>query len=220
LKHIAIIDCAIQSPALPCFLKMKQQFKHSFTMHAPAHFGMSSILKDNPLGWIIFGSQSNVEDHLKWHLDLVLFIKQQLILNRPTLGICFGHQLMANAFGAEISKINSSTQVLQGKRDIHIVLDHYGLKKGENYSLFTSHKYEISKLSDQLMQVGTSSLCEFDVIAHKTLPFIGMQGHPESSASFIEVELGKSIGARPLKQVIDGGHHFLRQMFSHFFLSI
>jgi GMP synthase (glutamine-hydrolysing) len=217
LKRIAIIDCAIHSPSLPCFLKMKKTFNQSLSMHAPAHFGMNSITKDNPDGWIIFGSHSNVSDQLPWHLELALFIQDQLKQKIPTLGICFGHQLMADQFGATISKVKGKNSSYQGKRTTTIINERFGLKKESQFDIFTSHKYEVSKLSDQLIHIGQSNECHYDMIAHKTLPYLGLQGHPESSEYFIQSELDTPMCKKYLEDVLVGGDDFMETTLKHLF---
>jgi GMP synthase-like glutamine amidotransferase len=214
LKRIAIIDCAIQSPSLPCFLKMRETFNHSFSMHSLPQFGMSSILKDSPDGWIIFGSHSNVSDQLDWHQELSDFIQLQLNKGIPTLGICFGHQLMAHTFGAKVSK---TKQLNQGLRKTTIIQGSAGLKKGEDFNIFTSHKYEVSSLSDQLTHVGRSDRCQFDMVSHKTLPYFGLQGHPESSEFFIQSEMNQPINKEDIQESIKGGNLFIEVLLKNFF---
>jgi GMP synthase-like glutamine amidotransferase len=185
-------------------------------MHAPAHFGMSSIQNDSPDGWIIFGSHSNISDQLAWHQQLSHFIQSQLEKNIPTLGICFGHQLIAHHFGAEISRIDNMYEIHQGKRLTKIINNFHGFKKGQNYSIFTSHKYEVSNLSKHLIHVGESDLCKYDIVSHESLPYLGVQGHPESSEYFIHKEVSKPINPKDLKDIIKGGDYFMEEIFKNF----
>lgn len=51
---------------------------------------------------IVTGSSAMVGDDLDWIEPCVDWLRQMLALERPLLGICFGHQLLAHALGGEV----------------------------------------------------------------------------------------------------------------------
>gem|GEM_PF-2132062 len=53
-------------------------------------------------GYIIGGSPDMVNENKEWVLRLKQFIHQKVNDGTPVLGICFGHQLLASAFGGKI----------------------------------------------------------------------------------------------------------------------
>lgn len=209
MKKIAILDCATRSPSLLCFLRLKKLFPEHFSYHAPSQFGCKTLRKDSPDLWIIFGSYSNVCDRLPWQQELATFMKDQIEKGIPTLGICFGHQLMADAFGGSIDLVDKKKTHRVGKRSFKVLKDERGFQKGETYSVFVSHKFEIKKLPSSFEVLGESKECPYDLVAHKDLPYIGIQGHPESSRHFIMQEIDK-IKEKDLLDSQEGGHQFLK----------
>ncbi len=145
--------------------------------HCPSIFGMDSLSSDSSSAYIILGSYSNVEDRLIWQKELAEFIHIKLTKGIPVLGICFGHQLMADYYGAKVIK-NSGGLPHNGVRKIKI-----GDK--EEVTFFVAHSFQVKELPPSLTKLATSSECENEIITHKELPFTGVQGHPEASNFFV-----------------------------------
>ena len=53
--------------------------------------------------WLINGSPAGVYEDIEWIHQLSDFIKQLDKVKKPTFGICFGHQLMAQVLGGKVS---------------------------------------------------------------------------------------------------------------------
>ena len=54
--------------------------------------------------FIITGSKYSVYDNNAWILELEHFIKEIIAANKPILGICFGHQIIAKCLGGIVEK--------------------------------------------------------------------------------------------------------------------
>ncbi|PWG73917.1 GMP synthase, partial [Enterococcus hirae] len=54
--------------------------------------------------WLITGSASGVYDGDPWIDALRDFCKRLLDEEKPTVGICFGHQILAEAAGGRVEK--------------------------------------------------------------------------------------------------------------------
>lgn len=189
MKHIAILDCAIKQASFVCFNRLVQHIDIPFTYHRPSVEGLSSLHHDkNADGYIIFGSASNVEERLDWHKELADFCLERLQNKQPVLGLCFGHQLMADAFGLEVIK-NPGEKSYYGTREVTFNQNWGSYRKGDKKTLFVAHSYQVSGCNDQLITLANSEVCPQDALIHKELPYLGFQPHPEASEYFVTQEI-------------------------------
>ena len=98
----------------------------------------------------------------------------------PLLGVCLGHQAIAVAFGATVSR---APELLHGKTS---VVSHIGKGLLENLpSPFIATRYhslavEPGTLPYELEVTGRTDSGVVMAIEHRTLPISGVQFHPES----------------------------------------
>lgn len=57
---------------------------------------------DSISGAIVTGSHAMVTDHASWSERTAIWLRRLVQANVPVLGICYGHQLLAYALGAEV----------------------------------------------------------------------------------------------------------------------
>ena len=68
-------------------------------------------------------------------------------------------------------------------------LERFGdILPGEILEFVVSHSYRVTNLPENLAEIGRSSNFPNDIVKHKTLPFVGIQPHPEASNHFIKTE--------------------------------
>jgi GMP synthase (glutamine-hydrolysing) len=214
MKHpIPIIDCAIKDPAFDIFNKSVELFQHPFTYHRPPLNGIGDIEEvQDPLAYIILGSNSSANDDLTWQRELSAFLKQRCQNGYPVLGLCFGHQLMAKAFGATIGRCHESEQkknLYLGVRKITMTNDFEGLSKGHELEYVVVHGEEIKDLPDEFEQIARSPEINFEGIAHKEYPFIGFQGHPEATNKFIQQEINEKEDLSKYERALEDGHFLI-----------
>jgi GMP synthase-like glutamine amidotransferase len=70
-------------------------------------------------GWLCGPSRSSTYDDLPWRPDAEGFLREVIATETPFVGICFGHQLLAQALGATVARAADGWQV--GAHDYELV---------------------------------------------------------------------------------------------------
>lgn len=68
-------------------------------VHVAVHRGEAPTSLDECDGWVMGGSRHSVGDDFAWIRSGAEIIREAVTAERPFVGICFGHQLMAEALG-------------------------------------------------------------------------------------------------------------------------
>ena len=92
------------------------------------------------------------------------------------LGICYGAEILALTLGGTIKK---SSSLQKGDEIVKILKNNLILN--DSLLVFESHSFEISKLPNDLVSIGESTNCKYEIIKHVTKPVFGTQFHPEMS---------------------------------------
>ena len=112
--------------------------------------------------------------------------------NIPMLGICLGHQSIAQAFGAKIIKCE---EIMHGKIDKMKHYNHKIFKNIENnFSATRYHSLVIDRktLSSEFIITAENKKNIIMGIAHSNLPIYGFQFHPESIGTHVGKNLLKN----------------------------
>ena len=104
----------------------------------------------------------------------------QLGFEIPILGVCLGHQCIAQVFGAKISR---ATHLMHGKTS-RITHTNRGLFQGLEQPLEATRYHslivELPSLPESLEITATADDGEIMGLQHRDLPLHGVQFHPES----------------------------------------
>ena len=100
----------------------------------------------------------------------------------PTLGICFGHQLICWTLGAKVGALAQAVVRFEKVRVVDVDGLFAGFAQQQTIPLAESHyDYVLRESLDQagMMLLADSSSCEVEAVKHKSKPFYGVQFHPE-----------------------------------------
>ena len=181
--HIAVIDPAMRVPELDCFNRIAQESRCWTTYHLPALYGLDSLqqLSESRFhGIVILGSGASVYDGLPWQDPLHAWVYDQACKGVPTIGLCYGHQLLAHIFGGVIEHLWNGEKK-RGTRPV-TVYDPTLMAVERTAPLVISHREGITVCPKGFSVCAHSADVTIDGIAHSRLPIWGFQPHIEATA--------------------------------------
>lgn len=108
----------------------------------------------------------------------IQFDKKWVELGLPVLGICYGHQLLASLFNAEVKESKPE----YGKEEMSIIAESDLLKGISKKSIiWMSHKDTVKNLPENFVQTACTFNSENTTIEDSKLKLYGIQFHPEVS---------------------------------------
>lgn len=132
-------------------------------------------------GYVITGSHESVYDRSDWIIHLKKFVQQLDEAKKKTVGICFGHQLIAHALGGSTTASSKGWGV--GIHSFEIQRRPAWVGSGDRFRLICSHQDQVQSLPEGAYTIASSPFCpyaSFGLGEH----FLTFQGHPEFSVSF------------------------------------
>src|SRR3989344_6157267 len=128
----------------------------------------SEILKHNPVGIILSGGPASVLEKGSPRPDKAIFK-----LGIPVLGICYGHQVMAQMLGGKVTKGKHrefGKEILEIKKNVALVK---GLSAKE--TVWVSHGDQVIKLPTGFKGVACTKGCKYAAFARVESSFFGIQ---------------------------------------------
>ena len=125
--------------------------------------------------WLITGSRHGVYDPLPWIAPLKAFVRQIAAAKLPLVGICFGHQIMAEALGGRAEKFDGGWALG----------DHnYTDETGQTRRLNAFHQDQVTKCPPGAEVIASSPFCQYAGLRYADT-MLSLQPHPEFSAAFL-----------------------------------
>jgi GMP synthase-like glutamine amidotransferase len=124
-------------------------------------------------GWLITGSRHGAYEPHPWIPPLEAFIRESLEAGVPMVGICFGHQIMAQALGGKVEKFTGGWAV--GAREYAVA--------GSRMQLIAWHQDQVVEKPESAVCVASGEGCEFAALAYGRTG-LSIQPHPEFDPAF------------------------------------
>jgi GMP synthase-like glutamine amidotransferase len=146
--------------------------------------------------WIITGSRHGVYDELPFIEPLKDFLRKVRAAGVPIVGICFGHQIMAEAFGGQASKFEggwgAGAQTYRVKTRPCWMAD-----APDAFSMHAMHQDQVVEIPKDATCLASNDFCKFAMLSYgdpATPDAISIQPHPEFDADIIKAILDKRGG--------------------------
>jgi GMP synthase (glutamine-hydrolysing) len=135
---------------------------------------------------ILSGSEESILNERDWIDKEMDLVREIIDLKIPTLGICFGHQLIAKAL-LDKEGVRKAEPPEIGWKEVKVKQDNILFSNtGWEFYVFNSHFDEVCNLSSDFDILAQSKLCGVSAFKKKDSPVWGIQFHPE-----INIESGK-----------------------------
>ncbi|KIN64430.1 Glutamine amidotransferase class I-like protein [Sulfitobacter noctilucicola] len=126
-------------------------------------------------GWLITGSRHGAYEPHPWIPPLEGFIRDCFAAKVPMIGVCFGHQIIAQAMGGKVEKYDKGWSVGHVEYDI----------EGQKMTINAWHQDQVTAKPDAAKTIGSSDFCAHAALLYDDI-FWTIQPHPEYGHDFIE----------------------------------
>jgi GMP synthase-like glutamine amidotransferase len=136
--------------------------------------------------WLCTGSRYGAYDGFGWIDDLCGFIREVRDAAVPFVGVCFGHQVLAQALGGRVQKAASGWGA--GVRRLEVVTPAPWMDPpAPHLDLHFMHQDQVVELPAGAHLLGRAGHCP--VAMFQLGSMIGIQAHPEFTATYSEALL-------------------------------
>ncbi|NKC15414.1 MAG: type 1 glutamine amidotransferase [Gammaproteobacteria bacterium] len=176
-----------------------------------ARFSPLRVVRGEPLGpvhaydgYVLTGSKHGVYERIDWIAALEAFVLACGHARIPVFGICFGHQLLAQAYGAKVR---------QSAQGWGCGVQHYGAIPvsrtqsaavpggallgrdllGEGRQVYVFHQDQVLQVPEDATLLGGNAFCTIGVLEYEACAF-SVQFHPEFTREYMEALLDARAG--------------------------
>ena len=135
-------------------------------------------------GYVITGSRQSVYDTDAWISELRRYAARLHEAKIPLVGICFGHQLIADELGGRTEAVEAGWGV--GAHQYDVIDQHWCMSPAmDQYRVLVSHKDQVTTLPWGAKRLASSGFCPNAMFSIDNHVF-ALQGHPEFLPGYSE----------------------------------
>ena len=199
-RELVVIDPAAHTPDTDSFNHIAEIARLKCSYHLPGICGLATLHQINQraasgrievAAIIVLGSATSVHDNFPWQQELKSWLRPWIDRGTPYFGFCFGHQLLANMFGAPVGFVRADQEKLKGFHAVEMKSSR--LSGAGTVSLLRSHREMVTDVPAGFRLLATSPEVAIDGLEHATLPVWSLQTHPEATPIFLtnqEIDAG------------------------------
>lgn len=129
-------------------------------------------------GWLISGSRHGAYEDLPFIPPLESFLRDCYAAEIPLVGICFGHQVLAQALGGKVEKFAGGWSVGHTAYDFD----------GTELALNAWHQDQVTEPPAEATTIASTAFCRYAGLAYKGRA-MSVQPHPEFDAAAVDLLL-------------------------------
>ena len=155
-------------------------------LHWPVLDGVFPNSIDDADAWLITGSRFGAYEDHDWIPPLEAFIRDVYASGKPMVGICFGHQIIAQALGGKVEKFSGGWSVGRVEYDLDKNVFGSQVSSSNDYpALMAFHQDQVVELPTDAKNVGSSDFCKHAALLYGNR-MLTIQPHPEFDKHFVQ----------------------------------
>ncbi|MEW6729973.1 MAG: gamma-glutamyl-gamma-aminobutyrate hydrolase family protein [Acidobacteriota bacterium] len=177
-------DAPMIEHELKCIARYTRLAPNQLRSVSPFASSINRQLLANMDAVIIGGSDTSVLDDFPWTNSIIQLIRQIAEVKMPLFGSCWGHQMIARAFGGEV--VSDVTRKEMGSIEVLLTpegsADKLFGKLPTTFTAQSGHKDHVSQLPESVEALAFSNLSPYQGLRVKGLPIYGAQFHADMGA--------------------------------------
>ncbi|MBF9232595.1 glutamine amidotransferase-related protein [Microvirga alba] len=133
--------------------------------------------------WLLTGSRHTAFDRLPWMVRLEELLREMMAAGKPIIGICFGHQILAQALGGKVERAKVGWGLGPHSYSVDEIPE-WMEGAPETICLNAVHQDQVTELPEGATVIASSPFCQNAILAYgdRALTF---QAHPEFAPEFL-----------------------------------